>query len=124
MSYRPGYYRDPYPSHDGDEYRRGDYPYHDRPRDDGVHTLVAVIRVLTGAIVTIFALHVFFVVFGANQHNAFVSLDYILAKTLVLGFGDVFTPGSAVLGVVLNYGLAALVYAVIGHLVVKALRRR
>lgn len=125
MSYRPGYGRDPYPyPHDGDGYRRDDYPYRDRRRDDGAHTLVTVIRVLTGAIVTIFALHVLFVVFGANQGNALVSLDYVLAKAFVLGFGDVFTPGSAILGVVLNYGLAALVYVVIGQLVIVALRRR
>jgi hypothetical protein len=123
MTYRPGYARDRYP-HDSDGYRRSDYPYRDRPRDDGVRTLVTVIRVLIGAVVTIFALHVFFVVFGANQGNAVVSLDHFLAKAFVLGLGPVFSPRSPDLSVVLNYGLAALLYLVVGQLVIVALRRR
>ncbi|MBQ6641352.1 MAG: hypothetical protein IJH84_09995 [Saccharopolyspora sp.] len=78
---------------------------------------------MTGAIATIFALHIVFVVFDANQGNEFVSFVYGAAKVFVLGLGDVFTPDDALLGVVLNYGLAALVYLVIGQLVIKALRR-
>ena len=72
----------------------------------------------------IFALHVLFVVFGANQGNEFASFVYTAAQVFVLGLGDVFTPDDALLGVVLNYGLAALVYAIVGQLVVKALQRR
>jgi hypothetical protein len=41
----------------------------------------------------------------------------------VLGFGDVFTPNDAKIGLVLNYGLAALMYLVIGKLIARALRR-
>lgn len=82
-----------------------------------------MIRAVVGAVVSVFALHVLFVVFDANQGNGFVSSIYLLAKTLVLGLGDVFTPDDALLGVVLNYGLAALVYLVVGQLVIKAVRR-
>ena len=85
--------------------------------------LVVTAGVVTGAIATIFALHIVFVVFDANQGNEFVSFVYGAAKVFVLGLGDVFTPDDALLGVVLNYGLAALVYLVIGQLVIKALRR-
>ncbi|GHE75851.1 hypothetical protein GCM10017786_00920 [Amycolatopsis deserti] len=72
---------------------------------------------------TVFALHVLFVILDANHHNGFVHAVYVLAKTLVLGLGDVFTPDDALIGVIMNYGLAALVYAVVGHLIIRALRR-
>ncbi|CAM01995.1 hypothetical protein SACE_2714 [Saccharopolyspora erythraea NRRL 2338] len=78
---------------------------------------------MTGVVVTVFVLHILFVVFDANQGNEFVSFVYGLAQVLVLGLGDVFTPDDALLGVILNYGLAALVYLVIGRLIVKAIRR-
>jgi hypothetical protein len=74
-------------------------------------------------IATIFLLHVLFVVLGANQGNDFVSLIYMLAKTFVLGLGDIFTPDDEALGVVLNYSIAALIYLVAGHLIAKALTR-
>jgi len=41
----------------------------------------------------------------------------------VLGLGDVFTPEDATIGVVLNYGLAALIYLVAGRIIAKALKR-
>ena len=72
----------------------------------------------------IFVLHIVFVLFGANQGSGFVSFVYSTAKVFVLGFGDVFTPGDATIGLVLNYGLAAAVYLVVGKLVAGALRGR
>jgi hypothetical protein len=92
-------------------------------RDSRAGTVANVVRLVVGLVVMIFVLHILFVVLSANESNSIVSLVYVLAKTLVLGFGDVFTPHDALIGVVLNYGLAALVYLVIGELVVKALRR-
>lgn len=106
---QPGY---PYPPSGGG--RRG----------DGANTVVAIVRVVTGISTAIFVMHILFVVLDANQGNGFVSFVYALAKTLVLGLGDVFTPDDATVGVVLNYGFAAIVYLVIGQLVIKAVRRR
>jgi hypothetical protein len=82
-----------------------------------------VIRVVTGLVAAVFLLHISFVVLEANQGNGFVHGVYNLAKVLVLGLGDVFTPDDAKLGVVLNYGLAALLYVVVGQLVIRALDR-
>jgi hypothetical protein len=123
MSYHGHHGREPYSPH----YGYGppdDHPYRQGRHDDGADTIAAIVRVVVGLIVTIFVLHVLFVVLHANRGNEFVSLVYTLAKTFVLGLGDVFTPRDALLGVVLNYALAALVYLVVGQLVVKALRRR
>ena len=91
--------------------------------DSRSSTVASVVRLVVGLVVTIFCLHILFVVLGANEGNSFVTLVYALAKTLVLGFGDVFTPHDALIGLVLNYGLAAVVYLVVGELIVKALRR-
>jgi hypothetical protein len=114
MSHHPPPYHgaDPYQSHQ-DGYRRR----------DGSGAVASVIQSITGIIVATFLLHILFVVFEANQGNGFVNGVYNVAKALVLGLGDVFTPDDAKLGVALNYGLAALLYLVVGQLIVRALNR-
>lgn len=115
MSYHDPYERSgPPPAGYADPYRR---------RRDGADRVATVIHVVTSVIVGIFVLHVLFVLADANRLNDFVQLIYYLAQIFVLGFGDVFTPEDAVLGVVLNYGFAALIYLAVSQLVIKALRR-
>ena len=92
-------------------------------RDDGASTIAGLVRLVTGTIAAIFVLHVLLVLLGANQTNDLVAFVYSTARVFVLGLGDVFTPHDAVAGVVLNYGLAALVYLVVGQLVIRLLRR-
>lgn len=136
MNYPPPQGHGPYPPHHGGPYPPQGYgytPQGQHPRDDHYEErrrreessarVAHIVRVVLGVVLTIFLLHVLFVVFDANQGNEFVSIVYVLAKTLVLGLGDVFTPDDALLGVVLNYGLAALVYVVVGQLIIKSLRR-
>jgi len=95
-----------------------------RERHGNVATIVArTVAIFTGAVAFIFVLHIFFSLTGANQSNGFVQFVYGMAKVFVLGFGDVFTPDDAKIGLVLNYGVAALVYLVVGQLVARALRR-
>ncbi|MEV0811367.1 hypothetical protein [Micromonospora sp. NPDC050200] len=97
------------------------------PRQRGqTDTATIVARVVVGvtsSVAFIFALHIFFSLAKANQDNGFVQFVYVVAKVFVLGFGDVFTPNDAKIGLVLNYGLAALVYLVIGRLIARALRQ-
>ncbi|MEV4646358.1 hypothetical protein [Saccharopolyspora sp. NPDC049357] len=122
---QPGPYQQPpgpypqQPPHQGGYY---DEP-RDRRRDDSSETIAHIVRVVVGVVIAIFTLHVLFVVFDANQGNGFVSFIYTMAQVFVLGLGDVFTPDDELLGVVLNYALAALVWAVGGKLIIKALRR-
>lgn len=93
-------------------------------KDDRARTIATVVHIVTGLIATIFVLHIVFVLFGANTGSGIVAFVNVVAKSLVLGFEDVFNPGSATIGLILNYGLAAIVYFVIGRLIVGALRRR
>lgn len=98
-------------------------PNSQRRRGDTANVVARVVSVISIVVAVIFALHVFFSLANANQGNGFVQFIYGLAKVLVLGFGDVFTPDDAKIGLVLNYGLAAIIYLVVGHLIVRALRR-
>ncbi|PKW14341.1 hypothetical protein A8926_1950 [Saccharopolyspora spinosa] len=114
---------DPYPD------RHRDRDYDDR-RSRGVRfrgpsadTIGRLIQVLTALISLVFVLHIIFVLTGANQDNDFVAFTYGTAKFFVLGLGDVFTPGDATIGVILNYGLAALIYLFAGRIVARALKR-
>lgn len=116
-----------------DPYGEDDYSYppqrgyrggsRHRRHDDGAETLAGIVRAITSVIAGLFVLHILFVVLDANQGNSFVSFVYSAAKVFVLGFGDVFTPRDADVGVVLNYGFAALVYIIVGQLIIKLLRR-
>jgi hypothetical protein len=93
-------------------------------RADRANTISNTIHVVTALIALIFVLHIVFVLSGANQSSGIVSFVYLVAKVLVLGFGDVFTPSDAKIGLVLNYGLAAIIYFVIGRLIARTLRHR
>ncbi len=123
MSYGPNYGQGHYPPQAQGPYQHPGGQHPQQPRGDGANTLARVVHVVTGTIAAIFVLHILFVVLGANQGNEFVSLVYTLAKTFVLGLGDIFTPDDETLGVVLNYSIAALIYLVVGRLIAKALAR-
>ncbi|MGW1676483.1 hypothetical protein [Saccharopolyspora sp. NPDC002376] len=125
-------YDDRYQDEPPQERRRDRQPREERYRDDdresrfsgpSADTIGRLIGVFTGLIALIFVLHVIFVVTGANQDNSFVSFTYGTAKFFVFGLGDVFQPGDATIGVVLNYGLAALIYLFGGRIIARALKR-
>lgn len=92
-------------------------------RADRTNLIASTIHVVTALIAFVFVLHIVFTLFGANQNSGFVAFVYGAAKVFVFGFGDVFTPGSATIGLIANYGLAALVYLVVGRIVYRTLRR-
>ena len=121
MNYRPHRGHDPYDANDPYSYQD---PYEPRRRrGEGRETAARIVRMIVGLVVLVFALHVLFVVLDANQGNGFVSFIYTLAQTFVLGLGDVFTPDDALLGVVLNYALAALIWFIVGQIIIKIIRR-
>lgn len=97
--------------------------YGDRFQGPSADSIGRIIQVFTALVSFVFVLHIIFVATGANQDNDFVSFVYSAAKFFVLGLGDVFTPKDATIGVVLNYGLAALIYLVLGRIIARALKR-
>lgn len=79
---------------------------------------------LTGLICTSFLLHIVFNLFSANPKSGVVSFVHTVAQTFVFGFGDVFKPGDNTLGLVVNFGLAAIVYFILGRLLARTLKQR
>lgn len=131
MTYDPYHGNQPHQPPPHDPYAQQGGPYHQQPhyppasrREDGTNTVIGIVRAVTAITTTVFVMHILFVVLDANQGNEFVGFVYTMAKALVLGLGDVFTPDDAEIGVVLNYGFAAVLYLVVGQFVIKALRKR
>lgn len=85
-------------------------------------TLAAsVIRILTVLFAAILVIHVVLFVAGANPVNGITVFFQNAADSLTLGIGDLFLPQSESLKIILNYGLAAVVWLVIGAVISRIL---
>ena len=71
----------------------------------------------------VLALHIVFVVFDANDANPLVTFVASMADGLVVFFRDLFTPEDDRVGVLVNYGLAAIFWLIVGRIVIALLRR-
>lgn len=71
----------------------------------------------------ILVLHVVFTIGQANAANGIVSFVRNWAEALSLGFKDLFTPADANLKVLLNFGIAAVFWLIVGSLVAAIIRR-
>jgi hypothetical protein len=81
----------------------------------------SVVRILTVVFAAILVVHVILSVGGANPANGITIFFRNLADNLTLGLGDLFLPASESLRIILNFGLAAVVWIVIGIVVSKLL---
>ena len=87
---------------------------------DAAATLV---RVLAMIICVLLALHIAFVVFSANDDNAIVRTVNDWADWFAWRFRDIFVPKDERVGVLVNYGIAAVVYLIVGRVVAGLIRR-
>ena len=78
--------------------------------------LGAVIMLIVGVIVVILVLHIVLVLLGANSGNTLVSTDADWSRHLAAWFDGLFNTSSGKWNVVLDYGIAAIVYLVVGRL--------
>ncbi|MQA87557.1 MAG: hypothetical protein GEV03_23770 [Streptosporangiales bacterium] len=85
--------------------------------------VASLITFLATLVAIIFAMHIVFVVFGANPDNAVVVFVRDLAERLAFVFRDLFLPQDERVRVLVNYGLAAVVYLVVGRFVAGLVRR-
>ena len=74
----------------------------------------SVIRIISIVFAAVLVIHVVLVVTAANPANGITVFFRDLADNLTLGIGDLFLPSSPTLAVILNYGLAAVVWIAIG----------
>jgi hypothetical protein len=77
-------------------------------------TTVAVVLIVAGILIH---------VLGANTSNGIVSAINDAAKWLAQPFNNIFHPHSAKTAIALNWGLAAVVYAIAGGFISRMLAR-
>jgi uncharacterized protein YggT (Ycf19 family) len=88
----------------------------------GLWMLARIVSLITAIVVGIIVIGIVLVLLKANPSNQIVSFFHDTAKTLVGPFKDVFSVKGRK-GIVLNWGLAAVVYAIVGGFIARLLRR-
>lgn len=88
-----------------------------------VRWAITAVNVLAGVFAIVLALHIVFVIFTANPHNPLVTFVAGWADGLVVFFRDLFTPADHRVEVLVNYGLAAIFWLIVGRIVTGLLRR-
>jgi hypothetical protein len=84
-----------------------------------IATLVGLASVVAALILV---LYIVLIVFKANPRNVIVHDIKDIARPLAWVFRDLFTPKSPRLRVLVNFGIAAIVYLTVGRLIVRVLR--
>jgi hypothetical protein len=82
-------------------------------------TLVFVASLLAALFLIVY---IILVAFSANGHNEVVKAIRDVAQHLVWVFKDLFTPKNMKIRTLVNYGIAAAVYLVVGRILVVLLR--
>ncbi len=114
--------------------RYPDAPYQDEVVEEGVanpdyrrirtvNTVCTVITVITAAFAVVLGVHIVLVLGEANMGNGFAAFVDGWASGVRLGLNGLFTPGSAKIATLLNEGLAAILWLVIGGVLTYLIRR-
>ncbi|GLY74543.1 hypothetical protein Airi01_028100 [Actinoallomurus iriomotensis] len=82
-----------------------------------------LVRILAMIICVLLALHIAFVVFSANRDNSIVRTVNDWADWFAWRFRDMFVPKDERVGVLVNYGIAAVVYLIAGRVAAALIRR-
>lgn len=85
--------------------------------------LARLIRAIAGLVAAVIVVAILLRLFSANPHNVVVSDIHDVAQTLVGPFKNILSVGSAKGSMALNWGLAALVYLVVGHVIANLIAR-
>lgn len=88
-----------------------------------VRTVNGVINLVCGVFAVVLAVHIVLVLLEANPRNGFASFVEDFAGAVSLGLRGLFTPDSGKLAVLLNNGLAALIWLLIAAALTYAIRQ-
>jgi hypothetical protein len=105
----------------GRSYRRGAFS---RGSGAVMGTLARVVRLIVGIIVLIIVAGIVLVLLKANPANSIVSDVHEAARWFAGPFDGIFSFHSARVALAVNWGLAAVVYAVVGGLIARLLSSR
>ena len=83
--------------------------------------IARIVRIVAGLVVGLIVIGIALIVLGANESNSIVSTLLDGARWLVHPFRDVFHLDGTKANVAVNWGLAAVVYAVAAALIVRLL---
>ncbi len=89
----------------------------------GAWGLARVVSLITSIVVGLIVIGIVLVLLEANRDNAIVDWLVDAAHWLVGPFDDVFQPDGRKARVAVNWGLAAVIYAIVGGLIARLLRR-
>jgi hypothetical protein len=89
----------------------------------GLWGVARVVSLITSVVVGLLLVAILLVVLEANRDNAIVEALLDAGAWLAEPFDNVFSMDSRKERIAVNYGLAALVYAIAGGLIVRLLRR-
>ena len=85
--------------------------------------IARIVRIITWILVAIIVLAIVFAVLEANRRNIIVSSVTDVARSLVAPFDRLFTPHDPKLRIAINWGIAALVYLLVGLLIAALIAR-
>jgi hypothetical protein len=85
--------------------------------------LARIVDIVVAIVAVIIALGILLVVLKANPDNSLVKAVHDAARWLVGPFADVFKLDDPKVMVAVNWGLALVVYVVVGRLIASLLRR-
>ncbi len=89
----------------------------------GLSQVARAVRLITAFIVGVIVIGILLVLLEANRDNAIVDWLVGAAGWLAEPFDNVFSLDSRKERIAVNYGLAAVVYALVGGLIARLLRR-
>lgn len=87
------------------------------------YTLARLIRTLAGLIALVIVAAIVLFILGANPSNGIVSAIHDAGAWLAGPFKNLFNIHNAKVAMAVNWGLAALVYLIVGHLIASLFAR-
>lgn len=88
----------------------------------GADGLARLIELIASAVALVIVLGILLVVFKANQSNDLVNTVHDAARWLVGPFHGIFSFDNNRTEVAVNWGIAAVVYFLVGHMIARFLR--
>ena len=85
--------------------------------------LARAVRMLAGLVCAVIVVAIVLYVLSANSHNVIVSDIHDAGSWLTTPFHNIFSVKGAKLDLALNWGLAAVVYMAVGHLLAMLIAR-
>jgi hypothetical protein len=89
----------------------------------GLWGVARIVRLITSVVVGLIVIGIVLVLLEANRDNAIVDWFVGAAQFLVEPFDNIFNLDSRKTQVAVNWGLAALLYGLVGGLIARLLRR-